>query len=357
MWVGSQRIRNRQQKLWNSNRSELDIIASNCSSRKLVLATGTSYEHPRRAVITSTSNAEHLQDLDARDLLGRISTGPPQDLLTRNRYKIMQGLLRGLHHDLYKVFSQGPVEDLTRSSCQNHYENLTRSWYKDQLLLKRIFLEQLSRKHTKRQSIFQIFIARTSNTSGIVHYLQLATFGTSRYSCDKAGNQECWWRFPWAPLNWVTSGGKFTRDSQEANYHVSLVNFLFPPLTSSQVGQGDVLGTQLGKFSDNMSWFVLMLLEMELAVFDGCSDPEYASANGRDQGLVDYNRRLGPGSLVSSAQHEERDIFNALVLSFMVRMTVIAPGQPYTFHSRLGLVTSSLVFVSVALVLGRSAPV
>ena len=36
--------------------------------------------------------------------------------------------------------------------------------------------------------------------------------------------------------------GKFTRDSQEANYHVSLVNFLFPPLTSSQVGQGDVLG-------------------------------------------------------------------------------------------------------------------
>ena len=106
-----------------------------------------------------------------------------------------------------------------------------------------------------------------------------------------------------------------------------------------------------------MSWFVLMLLEMELAVFDGCSDPEYASANGRDQGLVDYNRRLGPGSLVSSAQHEERDIFNALALSFMVRMAVIAPGQPYTFHSRLGLVTSSLVFVSVALVLGRSAPV
>jgi hypothetical protein len=30
----------------------------------------------------------------------------------KDRYKIMQGLLRGFHHDLYKVFSKGPVEDL-----------------------------------------------------------------------------------------------------------------------------------------------------------------------------------------------------------------------------------------------------
>ena len=275
----------------------------------------------------------------------------------KDRYKIMQGLLRGFHHDLYKVFSKGPVEDLDQDL---HARTTTRISQdldtKDQLLLKRIFLEQLSRKHTKRQSIFQIFIARTSNTSGIVHYLQLATFGTSRYSCDKAGNQECWWRFlelHWTELPlWQVYAG-FPRSQ------LSCFSCQFPvPSAYLQSGwTGWRSWTQLGKFSDNMSWFVLMLLEMELAVFDGCRDPEYASANGRDQGLVDYNRRLGPGSLVSSAQHEERDIFNALALSFMVRMTVKAPGQQYTFHSRLGLVTSSLVFVSVALVLGRSAPV
>ena len=58
-----------------------------------------------------------------------------------------------------------------------------------------------------------------------------------------------------------------------------------------------------------------MLLEVELAVFDGRIDPECASCNCRDQGLVDCKRRLGPDRLVPSVQQEERDIFNMLALS------------------------------------------
>ena len=42
-----------------------------------------------------------------REDFNRTSTRSPH----KDRYKIMQGLLRGLHHDLYKVFSQGIVKD------------------------------------------------------------------------------------------------------------------------------------------------------------------------------------------------------------------------------------------------------
>lgn len=91
-------------------------------------------------------------------------------LASQDLHKMMQGPLGGFHEDLFKISSQGPVKDFDQDLHARTPARISRSPYKNQMLLKRILQDldaRTSQEHPKNRFDTSVLEDRASYRSSL----------------------------------------------------------------------------------------------------------------------------------------------------------------------------------------------